>query len=223
MKTLFYFIHSCRRSLAKNPDNHFLTDDSNDQHTVLPPLNLDGTNQFMCEPHFDSKQKQDASTKHSSQICHLNLEGEINYVPEYRSQFITFPIEKSHSIPQLSNIKFQGKFIGVPEYRDSFKEYDQYAKSAPIKKPDHLTVRGNMDNTAEYADKYKTPDKITVERTVLAKKGEQFHLLGEDTVRIAEYSESFKDPKITVFPERAKARQSILSLKGNMDYSPEYR
>lgn len=178
----------------------------------------------MPEPHFDAKQKQDSSTKHASQICHLNLEGEINYLPEYRSQFVSYPIEKSHSIPQLSNIKFHGKFIGVPEYRDSFKTYDQYVKSAPIIKPGHLTIMGTIEgNGAEYADKFKPHDASTIKRTTLAKKGDQFHLLGEDSKRVAEYSDSFSDPNIKTFPERAKPRTSFLSLNGKMEYSPEYR
>lgn len=166
----------------------------------------------------------DASNKNESQTCHLRLEGELSYQPEYRSQFITFPIEKSHSIPQLTNIQFQGKFVGVPEYKDSFKFYDQYVKCAPIIKPGHLSVKGSVESIGEYSDNFKGHDQRTVDKRVSAKKSDKFHLLGEmDGNQQAEYTESFKDPKITKMPERAKPRESILSLNGNMDYTPEYR
>lgn len=223
-------LYRCRRSLAKNPDHHLhkeqLLDDSDVAAAGLPPVHFNGNIRFMSEPHFDAKQKQEPSTKHSSQICHLNLEGSLSYVPEYRSQFVTFPIEKSHSIPQISNITFQGKFGGVAEYRDSFRTYDQYVKSVPIRKPGHLTVKTTIEgdgDAGEYAEKYRAPDRSAIERSVLAKKNDQFHLLGENAARKAEYSESFTDPKITTHPERPKAREHILSLKGNMEYSPEYR
>lgn len=184
--------------------------------------------QFMSEPHFDAKQKQDASTRKDSQTCHLRLEGELTYMPEYRSQFVSYPIERSHSIPQLSNISFQGKFVGVPEYTDSFRCYDHFTKSEPIRKQDHLgSTRGSVVDTVvgsgEYTENYKHPDQRSIDKTMLVKQVDKFHLLGDHPSRLPEYSESFKDPKITVMPERAKARDSILSLKGNMDYTPEYR
>lgn len=173
----------------------------------------------------EPKPKTDASNKNDSQTCHLRLEGELSYQPEYRSQFITFPIEKSHSIPQLTNIRFQGKFVGVPEYRDSFKFYDQYVKCAPIIKPGHLSVKGSVESVGEYVENFKEPDRKAVEKSISAKMNDQFHLLGEDGTsnQQAEYTENFKDPKITKMPERAKPRESILSLNGNMDYTAEYR
>lgn len=173
---------------------------------------------------IEPKPKIDASNKNDAQTCHLRLEGELSYQPEYRSQYITFPIEKSHSIPQLNNIRFQGKFVGVPEYRDSFKFYDQYVKCAPIIKPGNLSVKGSVESIGEYSENFKGHDRKTVETSVSAKKSDMFRLLGEMAGnQQAEYTESFKDPKITKMPERAKPRESILSLKGNMDYTPEYR
>lgn len=187
-------------------------------------LNL-SENDYPRPPDIESKPKTDASIKKDSQACHLRLEGELSYQPEYRSQFITFPIEKSHSIPQLTNIRFQGKFVGVPEYRDSFKFYDQYVKCAPIIKPGHLSVKGSVESIGEYVDNFKEHDRKSVEKSVSAKMSDKFHLIGEDETvnQQAEYTENFKDPKITKMPERAKPRESILSLKGNMDYTPEYR
>lgn len=199
-----------RRSLLKYPDSLNLSENDYPQ----PPESL------VNEP----KPKPDASSKNDSQTCHLRLEGELSYQPEYRSQFVTFPIEKSHSIPQLTNIRFQGKFVGVPEYRDSFKFHDQYVKCAPIIKPGHLSVKGSVESVGEYSEHFKVPDRKAVEKSVSAKKGDKFHLLGEMAGnQQAEYTESFKDPKITKMPERAKPRESILSLTGNMDYAPEYR
>lgn len=172
----------------------------------------------------EPNRKTEASNKNDSQTCHLRLEGELSYQPEYRSQFVTFPIEKSHSIPQLTNIRFQGKFVGIPEYADSFKFYDNYAKCAPIIKPGHLSVKGSVESVGEYSENFKEHNRQTVEKGVSAKKSDKFHLLGEmDGNQQAEYTESFKDPNITKMPERAKPRESILSLTGNMDYTPEYR
>ncbi|KAJ6641204.1 hypothetical protein Bhyg_06139 [Pseudolycoriella hygida] len=200
-----------RRSLIKYPDSLNLA--QNDYPQTSP-----------AGSKIEPKPKIDASNKNDSQTCHLRLEGELSYQPEYRSQFVTFPIEKSHSIPQLTNIRFQGKFVGVPEYRDSFKFHDEYVKCAPIIKPGHLSVKGSVESVGEYSENFKEPDRSAVEKAVSAKKSDKFQLLGEmPAQQQPEYAESFKDPKITKMPERAKPRESILALKGNMDYTPEYR
>lgn len=200
--------------MIKYPDSLNLSENDYPQ----PPESL--THASTVEPN----RKTDASNKNDSQTCHLRLEGELSYLPEYRSQFVTFPIEKSHSIPQLTNIRFQGKFVGIPEYADSFKFYDNYAKCAPIIKPGHLSVKGSVESVGEYSENFKEHKRQTVEKGVSAKKSDKFHLLGEmDGNQKAEYTESFKDPNITKMPERAKPRESILSLTGNMDYTAEYR
>lgn len=218
---------SCRQGMVKNPDNLFLGQD--DHHTITssyieqeddekkkPPFDLE-----IYENHKSNHQHQ--TPANDSQLCHLKLEGELSYLPEYRSQFITFPIEKSHSIPQLSNIKFQGKFIGIPEYADSFKSYENIAKREPIRKPDFFNVSGFLNGVAEYADNFQVPDKTKMEKIVSAKGTDGFHLQGDTNKRLPEYIESFKDPNITAMPERAKAKTSFFGLKGNIDYTPEYR
>lgn len=213
--------------MVKYPDNLFLAKD--DQHTVTSSstkINLEEVEETK-KPPFDleihENHKQHHIPENHSQLCHLKLQGELSYLPEYRSQFITFPIEKSHSIPQLSNIKFQGKFIGIPEYADSFKSYDNIAKREPIKKPDFFNVNGFLNGVAEYADNFKVPDKSKMDKIVSAKGNDGFSLQGDTNKRLPEYIESFKDPKITAMPERAKAKSSFLGLKGNIDYTPEYR
>lgn len=149
--------------------------------------------------------------------------------PEYRSQFVTFPIEKSQSVPQISNIQFQGKFGGVAEYTDSFREYDHYAKSAAIRNPDHLTVKGAVmggdgeNESGEYAEKCIASDKSVVEKSLSAKKNDTFRLQSHEVNRQAEYKEQFKDPKISALPKRGKPRSDILVMNGIMEYSPEYR
>lgn len=183
----------------------------------------------MSEPNFDAKQKLESSSKHASQMDHLNLSGELRMEPEYRSQFVPFPIEKSQSVPQVNNIKFQGKFGGVAEYTDSFREYDHYAKSAAIRNPDHLTVKGAImggdgdKKKGEYAEKFIAPDKSIVEKSISAKRSDTFRLQNHEADRQAAYTEQFKDPKISTLPKRGKPRSDILGLNGTMEYSPEYR
>lgn len=212
----------------------------------LPPVHFNGSIRFKSEPYFDTKLKPDkmSNKPHIATICHLNLEGVLDFAPEYRSEFVSFPIEKSMSIPQINNISFHGKFGGIPEYRDSFRNYDQYAKSAPIKKPDHRILNNATDDeplmvSAEYTEQFKAPggeqgnfssSNSSLGRNVQSKRKDQLNLITSgagseeyNAERKAEYSERFADPKVTVQPERAKARESILSLNGNMDYSPEYR
>lgn len=183
---------------------------------------------FMSEPHFDAKHKSDTTKKHASQINHLNLTGALTMEPEYRSQFVTYPIEKSQSVPQISNIQFNGKFGGVAEYRDSFREYDHYAKIDPIRNPDHLTVQGAVMGgdggvTAEYTDRFKAPDHRALEKQVSAKKSDLFRLQGHEERRPAEYNDRFRDPKIRTLPQRGKPRSDIMAMDGEMDYTPEYR
>lgn len=161
----------------------------------------------------------------NSRKCHLKLEGEINYVPEYRSKFIEFPIEKSQSIPQLSNIKFYGRFDGIPEYRDNFKFYDCYSKSAPIKKSDNINFTCDKIVTVpEYKEKFKEPDKTAISKTISLKSEDNFQktIKGEFTKILPEYNESFKDPQIKEKPERGKCREPYLRLKGRIEFNPEY-
>lgn len=182
--------------------------------------------------------------QHAAERCHLHLSGELSYAPEYRSQFVgAAPIDKSHSIPQLSNIRFQGKFDGMAEYRDSFREYDRYARCAPIRNPGHLRTAGAEATAAaanasgEYAEKYQAP--VAPERTVRAHRQEdQFSLTpvagdgvggGTAAIRAAEQAERSTAANIgqdvgdVAKPERGRAKGDFLSLKGSMEYSPDYR
>lgn len=193
-------------------------------------VHFDGNVSFMSEPHFDAKQKIVSDSKlkkHASQVDHLSLSGELQMNPEYRSQFVTFPIGKSQSVPQISNIQFQGKFTGIAEYRDSFREYDHYAKSAAIRKPDHLTVKGAiMGGDGDNAEKSIASEKSVAlfEKSVSAKKSDTLRLPSHMANRQAEYSDQYKDQQIiSSLPKRGKPRSDFLSLNGKMEYSPEYR
>lgn len=166
------------------------------------------------------------NNKMDSQICHLKLEGKVDYLPEYSSQYIPYPlIERSHSIPQISSIKFQGDFIGLPEYRDSFKSYENIVKSAPIKKLDNICTSGIVDKTitGEYTEKYQQPNKSDIDKTKLLKTDDHLYVTGEFTNRLPEYNESYTNPNITNMPERVKPRSGYLTLQGNVEYTPEYR
>lgn len=171
--------------------------------------------------HNYDKFERDLAANIGQQRCHLKLQGEMNYIPEYRSQFVPQLGERAHSIPQLSSIKFQGEFSGVPEYRDRFKVYDCYSKSAPIKKPDHLTSCGEIKISPEYQEKF-VPHPLNSRSTTL-KAGDTLRPKGEFPKQLPEYNANFKDPQIHQMPERGKPREPYLRLKGKIEFSPEYK
>lgn len=144
---------------------------------------------------------------------------------EYRCQYVKFPIEKAHSIPQITHLKLQGDFNGIAEYRDCYKMYEDYSKSAPIKKADNLNVAKQKEtetNAAEYKEKFqKPPSDIKQEKLMKAKN--HLHPTGEFTKDLPEYYDSFRDPKIKQMPERGKCREPYLRLKGKLEFNPEYR
>lgn len=171
--------------------------------------------------------------------CHLQMRaaGTQNEVApsEYKRQFVEqFPIEKAHSIPQMSSIKMQGEFHAVPEYQDSFKMYANYSRSAPIKKHDNLRVSGaeqqstsNETDAAgdllpEYRDKFNVPPKYLAKEKSL-KTNDHLRPQGEFSKEVPEYYESFRDPQITEMPERGKVREPYLRLRGKIEFNPEYR
>lgn len=141
--------------------------------------------------------------------------------------------------PQLNHLKFYGRFEGSPEYRSSYKTYNHFAKSAPIKARDNLRVSPVTVNTAivspniaqisEYTDKFQELNLNSVERQKLSKQISNVALrnnliIGHSDQHIfPEYFESYKNPNVKKFPPRPKPRSPILSLNGSMDYNPEYR
>lgn len=148
-------------------------------------------------------------------------------------------MERSESNPQLSNIKFYGKFYGKPEYNNSFKVYNHFTKSAPIKAKDHARispitvnraiVTPNIPPLSEYTDKFQELNLHSVEQRKHSKQLSNVTMrnnlmIGHSDQHVfPEYFESYTDPLIKKLPERAKARSPILEMSGNMDYNPEYR
>ncbi|XP_030386833.1 uncharacterized protein LOC115633475 [Scaptodrosophila lebanonensis] len=167
--------------------------------------------------------------------CHLQMRAqavEQEPIPsEYKRQYVQFPIEKAHSIPQMSSIKIQGDFVAVPEYQDSFKMYANYSKSAPIKKHDNLRMSGAeveaqpheySKDLPEYRDKFNDPPKHMAKEKPL-KTDDHLHPRGEFSKDVPEYYESFRDPQVKEMPERGKCREPYLRLRGKIEFNPEYR
>ncbi|KAH8307596.1 hypothetical protein KR044_004301, partial [Drosophila immigrans] len=181
------------------------------------------------------KFKRDVAAQ-EQQRCHLQMRAQDTQYEaspsEYKRQFVDqFPIEKAHSIPQMSSIKMQGDFVTVPEYQDSFKMYANYSKSAPIKKHDNLRISGAEQQSttepsggdmAEYRDKFNVPPKHMAKEKSL-KTDDHLRPRGEFTKQVPEYYESFRDPQITEMPERGKVREPYLRLRGKIEFNPEYR
>ncbi|EDW61797.2 uncharacterized protein [Drosophila virilis] len=179
------------------------------------------------------KFKRDVAAREQNR-CHLQMRAEdTQYEPtpsEYKRQYVEqFPIEKAHSIPQISSIRMQGEFHAVPEYQDSFKMYANYSKSAPIKKHDNLRISGAEQEPSEasggdlpeYRDKFNVPPKHMAKEKSL-KTDDHLRPRGEFTKEVPEYYESFRDPHITEMPERGKVREPCLRLRGKIEFNPEY-
>ncbi|XP_055311428.1 uncharacterized protein LOC129574073 [Sitodiplosis mosellana] len=168
----------------------------------------------------------------------FKVQGEFSYSPDnFRGEFKgTSVMERSESAsnPQSSKIKFYGNFFGRPEYNDSFKVYNHFTKSAPIKAKDQLCVNRaiitpNISPLSEYTDQFK---ELSLHRSNQLKISKQLSnvrmrnnlMIGHSDQHVfPEYFESYKNPHIQKLPERAKARSPILEMTGSMDYRPEYK
>lgn len=184
--------------------------------------------------------EEDPTKENQRQPRVFKVQGEFRYSPDFSSGSGEFHghMERAES---MNNIKFHGKFHGTPEYRDSYKNYNHFAKSAPIKAKDHLRVIPICVNSAaippsiassslsEYTDKYKEIDLRTVDYRKLSKQMSNVAMrnnlmIGHSDAHIfPEYFESFKDPQIKKRPDKGRPHSPILSLNGSMDYNPEYR
>lgn len=184
------------------------------------------------------KSNEDPSKDNQRQSCVYKVQGEFRYSPDFSGGDFHGQMERAES---MNNIKFHGKFHGTPEYRDNFKNYNHFAKSAPIKAKDHLRVSPICVNSteispsilssslSEYTDKYKEIDLRTADCRKLSKQMTNVAMrnnlmIGHSDAHIfPEYFESFKDPYIKKRPDKGKPLSPILSLNGSMDYNPEYR
>jgi hypothetical protein len=177
-----------------------------------------------------------AEIKAKLENAHLNLRGQQDMVAEYKSQFVApTNAEKSQSIPQLNNLRSHpgDSFDHSPsEYKENFHSYDNFIKSAPIKKQDNLNMKGKFDARPEYTDNYKEVDFSKYERRNPVKSEDSFKVnyrrnasnaVIDEPVRKAEYFESFQDPHIACKPEKMKPRRSHLELYGSLEYNPEYK
>lgn len=181
------------------------------------------------------KDATDAHQQENSRKCMLKVQGELSYSPnsctgEFKGQST---MDNWRPNSQLQNITFYGKFHSNPEYNDSFKSYNHFAKSAPIKARDHLRVNTaivspNLSTLSEYTDKFK-------ELNLHSKRADIFKgsssvamrnklMIGHSDAHVfPEYFESFKDPLIKKPPEKGKPHSPVLGMSGNMDHNPEYR
>lgn len=190
------------------------------------------SNNVITERESSNKLNVKKANKYLKSI--LKHETESEYTGQYKNKFVDYSIGKSNSIPQISSLKFQSDFTGVPEYTESFKGYNHYTKSAPIKKTDNLNVNGMMkanssggygvaSQMSENKERFNEPDKYGYERSISFRKKDTLHLKGDFTDRLPEYNEKFKNPNITSMPVRAKAKEPFLNLKGTNEFNPEYK
>lgn len=158
---------------------------------------------------------------------HQKADDENNFEPEYRSKFQPVIGQRSSMIPQRNNLhNEQGThFDGSSEYKNRYKTYDQFTKSAPIKKQDNLQIHKIKNQTqAEYTERYKEVDMNSFERRMPYRREDNLHThQGDFPHDKPEYCEKYRHPHASSYPERAKAREDFLALEGDMEYSPEYR
>lgn len=147
-----------------------------------------------------------------------------NYVPEYRNKYKAVNGERSAMIPQECHFqKCNDEFNSVSEYNNCYKSYDQYTKSAPIKKQDNLYMGGQTQMQPEYKDRYKTVDQKTYTRQASIRQQDNLHADPRTCFdNVAEYSDKYKNHN-AVPEQRAKARDDYLHLSGEMEYDAEYR
>lgn len=148
-----------------------------------------------------------------------------NYIPEYRSKYRPVIGEKSSLIPQNSHFeKYDDEFNSTSEYNNRYKSYDQFTKSAPIKKQDNLYLKGDTQMRPEYKDRYKEIDYKSYNRQQSIKHQDNLHTDGKFPLQVPEYSEKYRGYDVNnTMPERSKGREDYLRLNGDMEYDAEYR
>lgn len=197
---------------------------------VQPPCNSDENRnydtQYSQEKHEMEPRKlyhnNDSSTRfHEKFDCENN-----NYIPEYRSKYGANMGEKSALIPQHSHFtKYDGdEFNCTSEYNNRYKSYDQFAKSAPIKKEDNLYMQGQAQMQPEYRDRYKEIDLKTYSRQQPIKHQNNLHPAdGHFLTEMPEYTEKYKRYNSNAMAERSKGRDDFLQLNGDMEYDTLHR
>jgi hypothetical protein len=164
-------------------------------------------------------------TKKIDNTClRQNYDGDI-YQPEYKSKYKPVIGKRSSIIQQPCHFqKFNDEFCAVSEYNNRYKTYDQFTKSAPIKKQDNLYMRGETQMQPEYKDRYKEIDyKSYVRQPPLRQQDNLYSNERASYQNVAgEYSEQYRDHNMG-HPERARAREDYLHLNGEMEYDAEYR
>lgn len=156
---------------------------------------------------------------------HEKLDTENNYVPEYRSKYKPVIAERSSIIPQQSHfVKYEDEFAATSEYNNRYKTYDHFAKSAPIKKGDNLSMKGSTYMHPEYAERYKKVDINTFERRQPYRQQDNLHQFdalqsnGHFGRQQPEYYEKFKDHQIRTLPERAKPKNDFLNIGNQHEF-----
>lgn len=224
-------IHNCHRNLIRRPENLRLTGDIElfpEYRSAFCAINMNNnSNQFkkVIRPTIPSPIRLPRASdpaKERIERCHLGLEGNQDLLPEYKSKYVTLPLERSRLMPQGSHLSMKGQFGGVPEYQESFRDFHKYGKNLPIKRSDNLKPGGGIQDAPEYKERFKEPDWSTFRKVPSYKKSDNLRPGGEFSKDLPEYNESFRDyhmPK----PEKGKCRATYFKLNGDTDWHPEYR
>lgn len=222
---------SSRPALFRNPENLKLTGDIElfpEYRSQFCAINM--TQQLPKKiirpaPEVPSPKKEQRpldTMKERIERTHLGLDGDRDLLPEYKSKFVTLPMGRSKLMPQGSHFSMQGRFGGMAEYQDSFKNYDKFAKSAPIKKADNLRPIGQIHATPEYSERFREPDMNKFEKRDSYRKPDNLRTSGDFSKDLPEYHESFKDYHMKK-PEKGRCRDTYFKLAGETNWDPEYR
>lgn len=147
---------------------------------------------------------------------HEKINSDSNYMPEYRSKYRAAVGEKSVMIPQHSHFeRNEDDFNSTSEYNNQYKTYDQFAKSAPIKKEDNLYMKGQAQMQPEYKDRFKEIDYKSYVRQQPYRQQNNLHAEGKFPTQMPEYSEKYKGYNSNTMPEKSKGREDFLQLTGD--------
>lgn len=200
-------VHVCNGDENRNYDTQYSQDKDEARHTEMEPRKLYHNN--------------DSSARfHEKFDCENN-----NYIPEYRSKYGSNLGEKSALIPQHSHfMKYDGdNFNCTSEYNNRYKSYDQFTKSAPIKKEDNLYMKGQAQMQPEYKNQYKEIDLKSYVRQQPIKHQNNLYPDGNFLTEMPEYAEKYKRYNSNAMPEKSKGREDFFQLSGDMDYDTLHR
>lgn len=164
----------------------------------------------------------------------LNLIGNVDYRPEYRTSYIEHDIPRRRRYarmnesqqqtphPSESHFKLEGNVLYKPEYMSNFVEFP-IEKSHSIPQLASIKFHGEFKGVPEYKERFKTYDNIA--KSACIRRTDNLHPFGGLVDTISEYREQFQESIISNEERirRYSERQDNLRPTGEFSKDvPEY-